>query len=249
MKRKVLMGVLICYSLTLTQCVRNKNSVVTMNFDVVEPSISSMVDEEGEESAEVEGDKKPDGEGGSNNEIDDNRVVEGMDDHQFGFDIDSVVFLGDTRLQGLSTYNYVKQENLVISNDADANWGIEQIDTIKGSNPKMILVGIGLVDVLNTSKSKFKSNYKKLIKKLNEEFPDVTIGAMTIPLVSDEAMASNKKYENIEKFNDVIKDVNKGKPILHLDKILGKDDLSADGVSYHSKGYAIMIDKIKDIIK
>lgn len=248
MKRKILVGMLICYSLTLTQCVRNKNSVVTMNFDVVEPSINSMIEEGGES---VDGEENMDGEatGDSNNEITDNRVVEGMDDHQFGFDIDSVVFLGDTRLQGLATYNYVKQENLVISNDADANWALSQIDKIKSSNPKMIFVGIGLVDVLNTSKSKFKSNYKKLIKTLYDEFPDATIGAMTIPSVSDDALASNDKYKKIEDFNKVILDVNKGKPILHLDKIIDKDDLSSDGVSYHSKGYAVMIDKIKDIIK
>ncbi|WP_304428017.1 hypothetical protein [uncultured Clostridium sp.] len=244
MKKRILIGILLCYSLTLTQCAINKNSVVTMNFNVVEPSVA-LLEQEGEEGENEEGNKedKP------NNEITDNRVVEGLGEHQFGFNLDSVVFLGDSRLQGLSSYGYVKNENLVISNEADCSWALNQIETIKAKNPKMIFVGVGLVDVLNSKKSKFKSDYKKLLKELNKAFPDITIGAMTIPMVGDNALEENKKYKEIDEFNKVIRDVSKGKPLLRLDLVIDKDKLSADGVSFHSKGYAVMIDTIKDIIK
>lgn len=244
---------IICTSTLLVQCSSNKNSVVTGPFDVVKPAVAataetdSAINNTGDSA--VSSDRVV--EGGNNNSSE-NRYAEYIGTlGTTKASLDEIVVLGDSRVAGLVVNGYLSSERVIYSNEADSVWVKENIKTIKELNPKVVFVNIGLVDCLNVSKSKFKSNYKKLLTSLQAELPNTTIVSLTIPNVSTDAVSGTSKYKNIESFNDLIISLAKSKKTgpVELHKILGADSLASDGVSFHSSGYAIYSDLIKTIIK
>lgn len=251
--RKYGIIVLLCASTLLVQCSSNKNSVVTGPFDVVEPKTVS-VKSNGVDNSTGDSSVSNDHivEGGASSSSSENKYADYIGSlGTTKAPLDKVVVLGDSRVAGLVVNGYLSSDRVIYSNDADSVWAKENVESIKALNPKVVFVNIGLVDCLNVSRSKFKSNYKKLLTTLQSELPDATIVSLTLPNVSTNAISSTAKYKNIESFNNIIISLAKSKKTgpVELHKILGVDSLSSDGVSFHSSGYAIYSDLIKTIIK
>lgn len=244
---------LICASTLLVQCSSNKNSVVTGPFDVVEPKTAS-VQSNGVDNSTGDSSVSDDlvVEGGDSSSSSENRYAEYIGSlGTTKASLDEIVVLGDSRVAGLVVNGYLSSDRVIYSNESDSVWAKENIESVKALNPKVVFVNIGLVDCLNVSKSKFKSNYKKLLTTLQAELPNATIVSLTLPNVSSDAISGTAKYKNIESFNNIIISLAKSKNTgpVELHKILGVDSLSSDGVSFHSSGYAIYSDLIKTIIK
>ena len=116
-------------------------------------------------------------------------------------------------------------------------------DKIVADKPLVIIMCYGTNDAVNgsTGINKFKNDYKKFIKHLKENIPNVQIFVNTIP-PGDSSKATNSGYktaiQNIPSYNEVLSEIAaEGATVINANSCISSSSYDKDGLHLNGDGY------------
>ncbi len=131
----------------------------------------------------------------------------------------------------------------------------EYMDDLAEKKPDNIFIMLGSDDMLmpvDDPKELFRNDLTKFINKIKEESPDSKIYIQSITPVTQEALELESRYERIEDYNELLKDLADELSVNYVDiGALAKEnsDLFAeDGVHFKKEFYQLWLNKLSELL-
>lgn len=175
---------------------------------------------------------------------------------------ENTVFMGDSLTESLSEFEILDSYN-VISNKGDTVVkAMQNIDTLKGINPKNLVLLYGMNDVIEfdinlsgQDSNTFKEKYIELVNSIKTVLPKTNIYLISPLPVMANAVDTNYRLtnENLSEFRLKVSEVANATGSTYVDLtsiITGKDYLhEQDGIHYKYDFYPLLLDYLTNYIK
>lgn len=175
---------------------------------------------------------------------------------------ENTVFMGDSLTESLSEFEILDSYN-VISNKGDTVVkAMQNIDTLKGINPKNLVLLYGMNDVIEfdinlsgQDSNTFKEKYIELVNSIKTVLPKTNIYLISPLPVMANAVDTNYRLtnDNLSEFRLKVSEVANATGSTYVDLtsiITGKDYLhEQDGIHYKYDFYPLLLDYLTNYIK
>lgn len=156
------------------------------------------------------------------------------------------VVMGDSRSEGFDQYGFLNKMSVVAKKGISANKAKDLVGSVVSLAPKNLFINYGMNDLESFNADKFKSNYEDLIKEFKSKLPNTKIYMVSIFPTMQKAIDKQPRLNNLNQFNDVIKDICKENNVTYIDAtnlIKGKTELyEPDGIHFKAKFYPVWLD-------
>jgi lysophospholipase L1-like esterase len=164
------------------------------------------------------------------------------------------VFMGDSITVGFAVNEILPNESVMAGAGATAGYIYEEyMDDLAEKKPDNVFIMLGSDDMLmpvDDPKELFRNDLTKFINKIKEESPDSKIYIQSITPVTQEALELESRYERIEDYNELLKDLADELSVNYVDiGALAKEnsDLFAeDGVHFKKEFYQLWLNKLSE---
>ena len=142
----------------------------------------------------------------------------------------NTIILGDSMAEGLVGYEVLNSASVLGTKGRNLLKCDADVATAIALAPYNIVLDYGLNDVGVENADTFRENYKKVIEKLREALPGTTLYICSITPVSTAVRQQRSEFENIEPFNEIIRELCEEYSITYIDTIDLVSDYSEDGI-------------------
>ncbi|WHH58567.1 GDSL-type esterase/lipase family protein [Petroclostridium sp. X23] len=164
------------------------------------------------------------------------------------------VFMGDSITEGFAVNEILPNESVMAGAGATAGYIYEEyIDDLAEKKPDNVFIMLGSDDMLmpvDDPKALFESDLTKLINKIKEEVPNAKIYLQSIAPVTQEALKQEPRYERIEEYNELLKELTGKLSINYVDiGALAKENhnlFAEDGVHFKKEFYQLWLKKLSE---
>ena len=175
---------------------------------------------------------------------------------------ENTVFMGDSLTESLSEFEILDSYN-VISNKGDTVVkAMQNIDTLKGINPKNLVLLYGMNDVIEfdinlsgQDSNTFKEKYIELVNSIKTVLPKTNIYLISPLPVMANAVDTNYRLtnDNLSEFRLKVSEVANatGSTYVDLTSIITEKDYlhEQDGIHYKYDFYPLLLDYLTNYIK
>lgn len=166
------------------------------------------------------------------------------------------VFMGDSVTEGFAINEILPKEAVMAGAGATAGYIYDEyMDDLAEKKPSNIFIMLGSDDILmpvDDPKELFRNDLTKLIDKTKEELPGSKIYIQSITPVTQEALEIESRYERIEEYNELLKDLADELSVNYVDiRALAEEnsDLFAeDGVHFKKEFYQLWLSKLSELL-
>ncbi len=165
------------------------------------------------------------------------------------------VFIGDSITEGFAFYEILPRESVIAGAGATAGFTYDDIGTLVEKKPDNVFIMLGSCDMLmpvDDPKELFRNDLTKLINKIKEDSPDSKIYIQSITPVTQEALAQEPRYQGIEEYNEVLKELATNLAVNYVDiGELVKENLSLyaeDGIHFKKEFYQLWLESISKLM-
>ena len=158
----------------------------------------------------------------------------------------NAVVVGDSFALGfsdsavLSASSVVAEESILLSDEEAVQ---EEMDTVKGLSPKVIFISLGSADIEDTDGDLdlFREEYKKILVEIQRSFEDAKVYVNLITPVKASAYAVSSAYMDVDKYNDILKELCKENNVIAIDNssLVSEDMYEEDGIALSEKYYSV----------
>lgn len=179
-----------------------------------------------------------------NNQTNDNSSSKSTD---YKSKFESSVILGDSRAEGIYGYGVLSQSSVVAKKGRNLASAIKNgdIDVAIGMYPKNMILTYGINDIeaYETSDT-FIKLYGEVIDKIKSKLPSTNIYICSILPVTSSAITQQPKYNNINSWNQDIKNLCNEKNVTYIDAstVLANGGYEPDGVHFGVDGIKKWLD-------
>ena len=179
-----------------------------------------------------------------NNQINDNSSSQNTD---YKSKFESSVIVGDSRAEGIYGYGVLNQSSVVAKKGRNLASAIKNgdIDIAIGMYPKNMILTYGINDIeaYETSDT-FIKLYGEVIDKIQSKLPSTNIYICSILPVTSSAISQQPKYNNINSWNQDIKNLCNEKGVTYVDAstVLSNGGYEPDGVHFGVDGIKKWLD-------
>lgn len=163
----------------------------------------------------------------------------------------STVVMGDSISEGLAEYDVLNTSSVVAQIGAELDDLDEQIKKVKELNPQIIFLSYGLNDIPETEGDTelLTEKYKALIEKLKKELPDTKLFVNSIFPVQSQRITEEPEYENIEAYNEALREMCDKLQIAYVDntELVTDAYYEDDGVHLKSTFYPIWAERMAEV--
>lgn len=170
-------------------------------------------------------------------------------------DFENSVFIGDSITEGFAFNEILPRESVIAGAGATAGFTYDDIGTLVEKKPDNVFIMLGSCDMLmpvDDPKELFRNDLTKLINKIKEELPDCKIYLQSITPVTQNALKEEPRYERIEEYNGVLKELTDKLSVNYIDIVeLVKEnpDLYAeDGVHFKKEFYQLWLENLSKLM-
>ena len=167
------------------------------------------------------------------------------------------VFMGDSIIEALGEYEFIDEKNICAKKGININKTKDEVNKISIKNPRNIYILYGVNDMDNTVPSKwFIDNYKTLIHKVKEKFPNSKIYVQSVmpvlPVAEKKKPTMTNSYINQcnEGLMKMAREENVG--FLNIRSVLNEGNRKLyedDGIHFTANFYPVMLNYIKNNVQ
>lgn len=131
----------------------------------------------------------------------------------------NAVVFGDSIAEGLGLYGFLSPTSLVAVMGKSTENSLEDIPALVNLAPRNVFFELGLNDIshpYNTLES-YLGHYEKMLDSVRLQLPNTQIYICSIFPVTDEALAENPEFSQIETYNAALAEMAKRKNIHYID--------------------------------
>ncbi len=161
------------------------------------------------------------------------------------------VFIGDSITEGFVFNEILSKESVIAGAGATAGFTYDDIGTLVEQRPDNVFIMLGSIDILmpvDDPKELFRNDVTKLIDKIEEELPDCKIYLQSITPVTQEALKGEPRYERIEEYNELLKELAGNLSVNYVDigtLVEDNPDLFAeDGIHFKKEFYQLWLNEL-----
>lgn len=165
------------------------------------------------------------------------------------------VFIGDSVTEGFAFNEILSQEQVIAGAGATAGFSYDDVDVLMQIKPEYVFIMFGSVDLLmpvNDPQKLFRTDLTKLINKIKELTPYSEIYLQSITPVTEAAIIAEPRYGEIEKYNQIIREVAHQLKVHYVDigaLIEANPDLYAeDGVHFKKEFYQLWLEQLAEVM-
>lgn len=118
----------------------------------------------------------------------------------------------------------------------------EQIDSVKGMEPKVVFLSFGSADIADTDGDLlvFREEYKKVLVEVQRNMPKTKIYVNLIAPVREKAYKISSAYKKVNKYNETLKELCKENKVSAIDNIsvVTQDMYEKDGITMKKSFYS-----------
>lgn len=170
-------------------------------------------------------------------------------------DFENSVFIGDSITEGFVFNEILPRESVIAGAGATAGFTYDDIGDLVEKKSDNVFIMLGSVDILmpvDDPKELFRNDLTKLINKIKEELPDCKIYLQSITPVTQHALKEEPRYERIEEYNEIVKEVADKLSANYIDigeLVKENPDLYAeDGIHFKKEFYQLWLEKLSELI-
>lgn len=183
--------------------------------------------------------------------------------------MESLLFIGDSRTNGLGNYGFIKKENIYavdglshigaqterfIKINNSKNMTIEEAIAIR--QPERAMIGFGINGVGFMDEKTFINEYEKFLRSLKEKSPSTEFIVQSILPVSSGYERSNPEINNekIDQYNEQLADLAEQLDMAYFNlapamkdekNALKKEHNAGDGIHLSKNAYEVIVEMIK----
>ncbi|EOO11717.1 GDSL-type esterase/lipase family protein [Bacillus cereus] len=174
------------------------------------------------------------------------------------------VFFGDSITEGMIDQELIHDQNIIADKGKITAMAIEEdVNKVVEKKPEHIFMSFGTNDLLMPMDLEGKpienpvkfsiDNYSKLIQKIKEKLPNVSIHLLSVTPVIDKVLQEYPQYKHIDEYNVKLKELAKAEKAEYIDlspifeKI--KDLHDQDGVHFKADYYKLLLEQLKNAVK
>ena len=165
------------------------------------------------------------------------------------------VFMGDSITEGFAFNEILPRESVIAGAGTTAGFIYDDIGDLVEKKPDNIFIMLGSIDILmpvDDPKELFKNDLTKLINKIKEELPESKIYLQSITPVTQEALKEEPRYERIDEYNEVLKELTGSLSVNYID--IGKlvkenpDSYAEDGIHFKKEFYQLWLENLPKLM-
>lgn len=163
------------------------------------------------------------------------------------------VFMGDSLTEGFVFNEILPKESVIAGAGTTAGFIYEDLGTLVEKKPDDVFIMLGSIDILmpvEDPKELFRNDLTKLINKIKEDLPDCKIYLQSIPPVTQDTIKSNSRYEELEEYNEIVKEVANKLSVNYVDireLVQENTDIYAeDGIYFKKEFYQLWLKKLSE---
>lgn len=170
-------------------------------------------------------------------------------------DFKNSVFVGDSITEGFSVNEILPQECVIAGAGATAGFTYDDVDALVKKNPDNVFIMLGSDDLLmpvDDPKELFRKDLTKLINKIKEDLPNCKIYIQSITPVTQEALKQEPRYERIEEYNELLKELAGNLTVNYVD--IGSlaeenpDLFAEDGIHFKKEFYQLWLNELSEML-
>jgi lysophospholipase L1-like esterase len=163
------------------------------------------------------------------------------------------VFMGDSITEGFAFNEILPRESVIAGAGTTAGFIYEDLGTLFEKKPDSVFIMLGSIDILmpvDDPKELFRNDLTKLINKIKEDLPDCKVYLQSIIPVTQEALKEDPRYEGLEEYNEIVKEVADKLAVNYVDireLVQENSDLYAeDGIHFKKEFYQLWLKKLSE---
>lgn len=165
------------------------------------------------------------------------------------------VFMGDSITEGFAFNEILPRESVIAGAGTTAGFIYDDIGDLVEKKPDNIFIMLGSIDILmpvDDPKELFRNDLTKLINKIKEELPESKIYLQSITPVTQEALKEEPRYERIDEYNEVLKELTGSLSVNYID--IGKlvkenpDSYAEDGIHFKKEFYQLWLENLPKLM-
>ncbi|KPU44356.1 GDSL-like lipase/acylhydrolase [Oxobacter pfennigii] len=170
-------------------------------------------------------------------------------------DFKNSVFVGDSITEGFAVNEILPQEWVIAGAGATAGFTYDDVDALVEKNPDNVFIMLGSDDLLmpvDDPKELFRKDLTKLINKIKGDLPNCKIYIQSITPVTQEAIKQEPRYERIEEYNELLKELSGNLTVNYADigSLAEKTPglFAEDGIHFKKEFYQLWLDKLSEML-
>ncbi|MES5927413.1 GDSL-type esterase/lipase family protein [Bacillus cereus group sp. MG9] len=174
------------------------------------------------------------------------------------------LFFGDSITEGMIDQELIEDKNIMADKGKVTAIAIEEdVNKVIETKPEHIFMSFGTNDLLMPMDLEGKpidnpvkfsiDNYSKLIQKIKEKLPNVSIHLLSVTPVADKVLQEHPQYKHIDEYNEKLKELAKAEKAEYIDLSpifeKNKDLHDQDGVHFKADYYKMLLEQLKGSVK
>ncbi|PDY84200.1 GDSL-type esterase/lipase family protein [Bacillus toyonensis] len=174
------------------------------------------------------------------------------------------IFFGDSITEGMIDQELIEDKNIIADKGKVTVIAIEEdVNKVIERKPEHIFMSFGTNDLLMPMDLEGKpienpvefsiDNYSKLIQKIKEKLPNVSIHLLSVTPVADKVLQEYPQYKHIDEYNVKLKELAKAEKAEYIDLSpifeKNKDLHDQDGVHFKANYYKLLLEQLKGAVK
>lgn len=165
------------------------------------------------------------------------------------------VFMGDSITEGFAFNEILPRESVIAGAGTTAGFIYDDIGDLVEKKPDNIFIMLGSIDILmpvDDPKELFRNDLTKLINKIKDELPESKIYLQSITPVTQEALKEEPRYERIDEYNEVLKELTGSLSVNYID--IGElvkenpDSYAEDGIHFKKEFYQLWLENLPKLM-
>lgn len=165
--------------------------------------------------------------------------------------ITDTLILGDSRTKGLTEYQILDNSKVIAEIGVSLPNTGDAVQKAIEAAPQYVFLAYGLNDFeyFRGDVERFKEEYREVVKKLKEGLPESEIYINTLLPVQPNAVARNKYYNQLDNFNEAIRQLCVEEEVGCVDVVdLAADEFyEGDGIHLRKDYYPLWVDKMAEV--
>lgn len=174
------------------------------------------------------------------------------------------LFFGDSITEGMIDQELIEDKNIIADKGKVTAIAIEEdVNKVIEKKPGHIFMSFGTNDLLMPMDLEGKpienpvkfsiDNYSKLIQKIKEKLPNVSIHLLSVTPVANKVLQEHPQYKHIDEYNVKLKELAKAEKAEYIDLSpifeKNKDLHDQDGVHFKANYYKLLLEQLKGAVK
>ncbi|MGE7624059.1 GDSL-type esterase/lipase family protein [Viridibacillus sp. NPDC096237] len=174
------------------------------------------------------------------------------------------LFFGDSITEGMIDQELIHDKNIIADKGKVTAIAIEEdVNKVVEKKPEHIFLSFGTNDLLMPMDLEGKpienpvkfsiDNYSKLIQKIKEKLPNVSIHLLSVTPVIDKVLKEYPQYKHIDEYNVNLKELANVEKVEYIDLSpifeKNKDLHDQDGVHFKANYYKLLLEQLKSFVK